>query len=29
MDLRFRPRSRTTKDVDLSIALVPVERVED
>lgn len=25
MDLRFRPRARTTKDVDLSIALVPVE----
>lgn len=23
MDLRFRPRARTTKDVDLSIALVP------
>src|SRR5438132_1753927 len=25
MDLRFRPRARTTKDVDLSIGLVPVE----
>jgi len=25
MDLRFRTRARTTKDVDLSIALVPVE----
>src|SRR6516162_5301216 len=25
MDLRFRPRARTTKDVDLSIALLPVE----
>jgi hypothetical protein len=25
MDLRFRPRARTTKDVDLSIAVVPVE----
>jgi hypothetical protein len=25
MDLRFRPRARTTKDVDLSIILVPVE----
>jgi hypothetical protein len=25
MDLRFRPRARTTRDVDLSIALVPVE----
>jgi hypothetical protein len=25
MDLRFRPRARTTKDVDLSIAIVPVE----
>jgi hypothetical protein len=25
MDLRFRPRARTTKDVDLSIALVPAE----
>ncbi len=24
MDLRFRPRARTTKDVDLSIAIVPV-----
>src|SRR5919204_2322927 len=25
MDLRFRPRARTTKDVDLSIGLAPVE----
>src|SRR5690242_20702940 len=25
MDLRFRPRARTTKDVDLSVSLVPVE----
>src|SRR3954471_257180 len=25
MDLRFRPRARTTKDVDLAMALVPVE----
>jgi hypothetical protein len=25
MDLRFRPRARTTKDVDLSVPLVPVE----
>jgi hypothetical protein len=25
MDLRFRPQARTTKDIDLSIALVPVE----
>src|SRR5260370_42246704 len=24
MDLRFRPQARTTKDVDLSIALLPV-----
>jgi hypothetical protein len=24
MDLRFRPRARTTKDVDLSVSLVPV-----
>jgi hypothetical protein len=24
MDLRFRPRARTTKDVDLSVSLVPI-----
>jgi Nucleotidyl transferase AbiEii toxin, Type IV TA system len=29
MDLRFRPRARTTKDVDLSIALVPVQAKAD
>ena len=29
MDLRFRPRARTTKDVDLSIALVPAQANAD
>jgi hypothetical protein len=29
MDLRFRPRARTTKDVDLSVALVPAEAAAD
>ena len=29
MDLRFRPRARTTKDVDLSIALVPGQAKAD
>src|SRR5919108_135084 len=29
MDLRFRPRARTTKDVDLSVRLVSTDGTED
>src|SRR5262245_23983136 len=29
MDLRFRPRARTTKDVDLAVSLLPVEDTAD
>ncbi len=25
MDLRFRPQARTTKDVDLAVAVIPVD----